>query len=56
MPFLFLTTGTGALADVVKPMAWAFIVWGTGIYWWSAVLYAEQASAVVSGRRLDVTA
>ena len=42
MPFLF-TTGGGALADVVKPITWAFIIWGTGIYWWSAVLYAEQA-------------
>jgi cardiolipin synthase len=56
MPFLFLTTGGGALADVITPIAWAFIIWGTGIYWWSAVLYAEQASAAVHGRRLDVTA
>ena len=56
MPLLLLTTGSGTLADVVKPIAWAFIIWGTGIYWWSAVLYAEQASAAVHGRRLDVTA
>jgi cardiolipin synthase len=56
MPLLFLTTGDDTLADVVRPIAWAFIVWGTGIYWWSAVLYAEQASAVLRGRRLDVTA
>lgn len=56
MPLLLLTTGTGTVADVVKPIAWAFIIWGTGIYWWSAVLYAEQASAAVHGRRLDVTA
>ena len=56
MPLLFLTTGDDALSDVVRPIAWAFVIWGTGIYWWSAVLYAEQASAVIQGRRMDVTA
>ena len=56
MPVLFLTTGDGTLSDIATPLAWAFIVWGTGIYWWSAVLYAEQASAVLQGRRLDVSA
>jgi cardiolipin synthase len=56
LPTLFLTTGDGLIADLATPIAWAFIVWGTGIYWWSAILYAEQASAIVTGRRLDVTA
>ena len=56
MPILFLTTGDDVLSDVATPLAWAFIIWGTGIYWWSAVLYAEQASAVMHGRRLDVSA
>jgi len=56
MPILFLTTGDDVLSDVATPLAWAFIIWGTAIYWWSAILYAEQASAVLQGRRLDVTA
>lgn len=56
MPLLFLTTSADAVADVAKPLAWAFVVWGTGIYWWSAILYAEQASAVIGGRRLEVQA
>lgn len=56
MPLLFLTTGDGGVADVALPVAWAFVIWGTGIYWWSAVLYAEQANAVLSGRRLVVDA
>ena len=56
MPILFLTTGDGVVSDIATPLAWAFIIWGTGIYWWSAILYAEQASAVLQGRRLDVTA
>ena len=56
MPLLFLTTSADAVSDVAKPLAWAFVVWGTGIYWWSAILYAEQASAVIGGRRLEVQA
>ena len=56
MPLLFLTTGDDLLADVAAPVAWAFVIWGAGIYWWSAVLYAEQAAAVVSGRRWEVNA
>jgi cardiolipin synthase len=53
MPILFLTTGDGVVADIAQPLAWAFVIWGTGIYWWSAVLYIEQANAVIKGRRLE---
>lgn len=56
MPTLFLTTGDDVVADVTTPLAWAFVIWGTGIYWWSAVLYAEQAAALVNGRRLETNA
>jgi hypothetical protein len=31
-------------------------LWGLAIYWWSAVLYAEQAHAVTHGRRMQVSA
>lgn len=56
MPLLFLTTSDDVVGDLVRPVAWAFVIWGIGVYWWSAVLYAEQAAAVVSGRRLEVSA
>ena len=60
LPLLLLTdsagTGTDTIADVVRPIAWAFTFWGLGIYWWSAILYAEQADAVRRGRRLEVSA
>jgi len=60
LPLLLLTagagTGTDTIADVVRPIAWAFTLWGLGIYWWSAILYAEQAHAVRKGRRLVVSA
>lgn len=55
-PTFFLTTGDWALAETALSVAWAFTLWGLGIYWWAAVLYAEQAHAVFHGRRLDVTA
>jgi cardiolipin synthase len=56
MPTLFLTTGDGLVADILTPIAWAFVIWGTCIYWWSVVLYVEQASAVIQGRRLELSA
>ena len=56
LPLWMLTTGEGTLADVARPLAWAFGLWGLAIYWWSAFLYAEQAHAIVSGRRSEVTA
>lgn len=55
MPALLLTTGDGWLAEIATPIAWAFVIWGTGIYWWSAVLYMEQASAVIKGKRLELS-
>ena len=56
LPLLLLTDGTDTVADVIRPIAWAFTLWGLGIYWWSAILYAEQAHAVRHGRRLAVAA
>jgi cardiolipin synthase (CMP-forming) len=55
-PAFFLTTGSGLIAELALPVAWAFRLWGLAIYWWSAVLYAEQAHAVFHGRRLDISA
>jgi len=56
LPLWMLTTGEGAIVDVARPLAWACGLWGLAIYWWSAVLYAEQAHAIVNGRRSEVTA
>jgi cardiolipin synthase len=53
---LILTAGDGAIADVARPIAWAFTLWGLAIYWWSAVLYAEQAHAIITGRRAETAA
>jgi cardiolipin synthase len=41
-PFLLATTGHGWLATTSRPIAWAFVFWGTALYWWAIGLYAIQ--------------
>ncbi len=41
-PFLLATTGHGWLATVSRPAAWAFVCWGTVLYWVAGVLYLQQ--------------
>lgn len=46
-PLLLLGDGSGALADTARVFGWAFAVWGTGLYWWAAVLYVGQARRIM---------
>jgi cardiolipin synthase len=32
---------------VILPIAWAFAIWGVGLYWWSGFIYLKQLSSVV---------
>jgi len=48
-PLLLLTLSGGTLADVARPVGWAFAAWGAALYWWAGVLYVVQL------RRLAVT-
>lgn len=41
-PLLFLGVHSGAYAAIAKVFGWAFAIWGTGLYWWAAILYAIQ--------------
>lgn len=43
-PLLLLGAGQGAVAAVAHPLAWAFTIWGTGLYWWAGALYLWQAT------------
>lgn len=52
-PFLLLGRGSDWLADVARPVGWAFALWGTGLYWWAAVLYLRQVRVVTSGTAWD---
>ena len=46
-PLLLLSDGSSPLAAAARPVGWAFTVWGTFLYWWTAVLYARQFRALV---------
>lgn len=37
----------GWVGTVAYPLGWAFLIWGVGMYLWSAVLYWVQTAAVV---------
>jgi cardiolipin synthase len=41
-PLLLLGDGGGAVAALSKVFGWAFVIWGTGLYWWAGLLYAWQ--------------
>lgn len=49
-PLLLLGGGSGTVSTVAKVVGWAFAIWGTALYWWSAVLYVVQVRQLV---RLD---
>jgi cardiolipin synthase len=46
-PLLLLGAHSGAWATVAKVVGWAFTLWGTGLYWWAAVLYTVQVRQLV---------
>ena len=43
-PLLLLATRDGTIADVARPIAWAFTVWGTALYLWAGALYVRQVA------------
>ena len=51
-PFLLATTGHGWLATVSRPAAWAFVCWGTALYWVAGVLYLQQVHQLQREARL----
>jgi phosphatidylglycerophosphate synthase len=44
---LLLSDGHGTLADIARPLGWAFTGWGAGLYWWAGVLYLVQVRRLV---------
>lgn len=47
-PLLFIGSHPTPYAEVARVAGWAFALWGTGLYWWSAVLYTEQARRLIA--------
>lgn len=50
-PLVLLGEGTSVLAEVVRPVGWAFIWWGTALYLLGGVIYAWQVREMVRQRR-----
>ena len=46
-PLLLIAKVFTDISSVVLPLAWAFAIWGIGLYWWSAVLYYRQVFSVI---------
>lgn len=46
-PLLLLGDSPGTLGEVARVIGWAFALWGTGLYWYAALLYLEQARRVI---------
>ncbi len=49
-PFLLLGSHPGTISTVAKPIAWAFTLWGTGLYLWAGVLYLLQVRRITAAR------
>ena len=47
-PLLFIGAHDDPVATVARVTGWAFAIWGTGLYWWAAVLYLMQTRQIVA--------
>jgi len=46
-PLLLMADVFSAAKMIILPLAWAFAIWGIGLYWWSGYIYLKQLRAVV---------
>jgi cardiolipin synthase len=52
-PLLLLSVDDNTLGHVVRPLAWAFTAWGTGLYLWAGWLYlVEERKLIADGPAL----
>lgn len=49
-PLVLLGEQAGAVGAVARPLGWAFVWWGTALYWAAGVLYAVQVRQMVRDR------
>jgi cardiolipin synthase (CMP-forming) len=53
-PLLLLSVDDNTLGHVVRPLAWAFTVWGAGLYLWSGWMYLVEERRLIVGERDQV--
>ena len=50
-PLLLIAAHDWAVSDVARPVAWAFVIWGTALYLFSAGLYLTHVVQLVRADR-----
>jgi cardiolipin synthase (CMP-forming) len=48
-PLLFLGSHVAGYAETARVAGWSFAIWGSALYWCSALLYLVQARRLVTG-------
>lgn len=46
-PFILAGAGDERWMAPLQALGWAFVIWGTALYWYAALLYLEQARRLV---------
>lgn len=46
-PFVLVGAGTAEWEQILGALGWAFVIWGTALYWYAALLYVDQARRVL---------
>lgn len=49
-PLLLLANVFEHISFVIQPIAWAFALWGAGLYWWAGFVYVKQVKDLVFSR------
>jgi len=52
-PLLLMADVWADARNVILPLAWAFAIWGIGLYWWSGYIYLKQLRSVVIFERSE---
>jgi cardiolipin synthase len=47
MPLLLVAQGSSDFATIARPVAYAFVVWGSALFVWSGVLYVVQTRSAL---------
>jgi len=52
-PLLLIAAAFPDISLLVLPVAWAFALWGIGLYWWAGFVYLAQVRSVVKSSSAD---
>jgi cardiolipin synthase (CMP-forming) len=47
-PLLFLGSHVADYAETARVAGWSFVIWGSALYWWAALLYIVQARRLLA--------